>query len=155
MLKEHADDADMRSLLQKLTVNLGPYLRPRTFSRCGIPQRPLSGSVGTDRFMFGLESLAELRGIKDVEITGVPEWYARCLQLCIQGKGGEVQETEWPEVRKKKVKKTAWGQVKRSKGEAMVSTRKWWQPMLNWMEYAERNGVEVPMDVERFWMDEE
>ncbi|KAH7382646.1 hypothetical protein DE146DRAFT_235051 [Phaeosphaeria sp. MPI-PUGE-AT-0046c] len=155
VLKEHSDDADTRSLLQKMTVHLGPFRHRRPRLRCSIPRVPFPPNLSTDRYMFGLESLAALRGIADVEITGVPDWYAQCLQLCIQGKGGEVEETEWPEVKKKKVKKTAWGQVKSSKKTVMVSTRKWWQPMLNWIEYAERNGVEVPMGVERYWMDEE
>jgi hypothetical protein len=46
--------------------------------------------------MFGFESLATLSGVKDVSITGLPEWYAQCLTLCIQGIGGEVLETDWP-----------------------------------------------------------
>lgn len=155
VLKEHADDDDAKSLLQKLTVHLGPIHRPQTFSRCGMPQRPLPTDSTVDRYMFGLESLADLHGIADVEVTGVPEWYAKCLELCVQGKGGAVERTEWPGVRKKKVKKSAWGQVKKSKGVQMVSSRKWWQPVLNWVEFAERNGVEVPADVGRYWADED
>lgn len=155
VLKEHADDAEQKSLLQKLTVHLGPISRPPIFARCGGPHRPLPTSATIDRYMFGLESLAELKGITDVEVTGVPDWYAKCLELCVQGKGEDVERTEWPEVSKKIVKKTAWGSVKRSKGVQMVSTRKWWQPVLNWVEFAERNGVECPADVGRYWADED
>lgn len=155
VLKEHADNEEAKSLLKKLTVHLGPLQRPQIFSRCGMPQRHVPTSSTIDRFMFGLESLAELSGIADVEVTGVPEWYAKCLELCVRGKGGLVERTEWPEVRKKKTKKTAWGQVKRGHGTQMVSTRKWWQPVLNWVEFAERNGVETPMDVGQYWADED
>lgn len=98
--------------------------------------------------MFGLESLVSLHGIKDVEITGVPDWYATCLQLAIRGKGGEVEETEWPLVRVKK-SRTTW--CKKSK-MVWVSTRKWYQPVFNWKEFAERNGVQVPEDVEKYWV---
>ena len=97
--------------------------------------------------MFGLESLATLRGIRDVKVTGVSQWFAECLQLCIQGKGGKVQEIDWPVVeitRRKGVKS-----YRRKK--VLVSTRKWHQPTLDWREFAERNHVEVPADVDKFW----
>lgn len=98
--------------------------------------------------MFGLESLASLRGIKDVTVTGLPEWYATCLQRCIQGKGGEVQEVHWPlvEVRhRRNVWSTQWK-------KAWVTTRKWYQPTLNWKEFAERNDIPTPDDMDKFWV---
>lgn len=158
VLKEHSDDADKKSLLEKLTVHLGPVQRRQTFSRCSMPHVPHITRSTLDNYMFGLDSLAELRGIVEIRVTGVPEWYARCLELCIRGEGGEVQRTEWPVVekkKKKKAKKTARGQVKRSKGAKMISTRRWWQPVMNWMEFAEKNGLEMPVDVGEYWMIED
>jgi hypothetical protein len=71
--------------------------------------------------------------------------------LCIQGKGGDVLETDWPLVMTKRKLKTTrfrWTEVTKV---SWVSTRKWYQPMLNWKEFAERNGLHVPADVDRFW----
>jgi hypothetical protein len=94
--------------------------------------------------MFGLESLAYLRGIKDVEITGLPEWYTKCLQLSIQGRGGGVEKIDWPLVefrRRAKGNSTQWKKY-------LVSARKWHQPTLNWKEFAERNEITTPADIE-------
>jgi hypothetical protein len=95
--------------------------------------------------MFGLESLATLSGVKDVSITGLPEWYAQCLTLCIQGMGGEVLETDWPLVQIKRARPlNLWDQRYRKHKKYMVTTRKWYQPTPNWKEYAERNGIDIP-----------
>jgi hypothetical protein len=148
ILKEHADDENRKSLLQELRVNVRG-VADNAYSP------PLEPDVET--FMFSLESLAALRGIKDVNITGVPEWFAQCLQVCIQGKGGEVQETDWPLVQVKRLKLSAEQRVIRYDWErkkikkAWVSTRKWYQPVYNWKEYAERNGITVPDNIDDFW----
>lgn len=143
ILSQHSNDVSKRSLLQGLTVQCGD-------------RNPNGGFDDTfslpylERHMFGLESLAALRGIKRVDVTGVPDWYAKCLQLCIQGQGGDVQETDWPLV---EVKRQVSGAVTKRYRKVWVTTRRWYQPLLNWKEYAERNGVEVPDDIDRFWMD--
>jgi hypothetical protein len=148
VLKQHSDDENRKSLLQELYVHVRiPVNTPfRHYTNTGyvipVPE-------DAEKFIFGLESLATLRGIEDVKITGVPEWYAQCLQLAIQGKGGEVLETDWPLVEVKRTKSsTAW--TKKSK-KAMVTTRKWYQPTLNWKEFAERNKVDIPDDIDKFW----
>jgi hypothetical protein len=70
------------------------------------------------------------------------------MKLCISGKGGEVKETEWPDVQVTRKKKTVW-----QKGRtAWVTSRQWWQPVVDWREFAGRNGVHVPGDVGRFWV---
>lgn len=148
ILKAHADDENRRSLLQELTVNV----RTVPDDAYVPPQYP-----DVETFMFGLESLAALRGIKDVRVTGVPEWFARCLQVCIRGKGGEVVETDWPQVQiKRKVltpeeKTMRYDWQKKKFKTAWVTTRKWWQPVFDWKEFAERNGIEVPEDIDQFW----
>ena len=57
ILKEHADDENQRSLLERLTVH----------ADWGRSQN----------VMYNLESLASLRGIQDVDIKGIylPTWY--------------------------------------------------------------------------------
>ena len=147
VLKEHADDENRKSLLQDLAVevrlgNGAHYMRINP--SCYISQPP----ADSEKYMFGLESLASLRGIKDVEISGVPEWYAKSLQLCIQGNAGEVQEVNWPLI---EVKRRRGGSTSKTiKG--WVTTRKWYQPMLNWKEFAERNGITIPEDIDKFWV---
>ncbi|USP73568.1 uncharacterized protein yc1106_00842 [Curvularia clavata] len=151
ILKEHADDDNQKSLLQDLTVDFRPTsvgigknsgfsLDPRFHGPRRVPE-------DAEKFMFGLESLVALHGIKDVRVTGLPEWYARCLQLCIQGKGGQVEETDWPLVQ---VKRRVNG-VRRGKKTYWTTLRRWYQPMLNWIEFAERNEIPVPDDVSKFW----
>ncbi|KAH3952311.1 hypothetical protein HBH53_049740 [Parastagonospora nodorum] len=144
VLKQHADDANQSSLLTQPTVYMADrshlHWRMRNVGPPMASERP-----EIDKYMFGLESLVGLTGIKDVTVGGVPEWYAKCLQLCVQGRGSEVKETEWPLVKVKhaKKKKVKW-----------VSTRQWWQPVWNWKEFAERNGVEMPENVDKYWMDQ-
>jgi hypothetical protein len=138
ILKQHSDDENRKSLLEELVIDVQIELTEPT--------------PNVEKFMFGLESLATLRGIKKVTITGVPDWFAKCLALCIQGKGGDVLETDWPLVMKKRKLKTTrfrWTEVTKV---SCVSTRKWYQPMLNWTEFAERNGVVVPADVDKLWV---
>jgi hypothetical protein len=148
ILKEHADDENRKSLLQELRVNVRG-VADNTYSP------PLEPDIET--FMFGLENLAALRGIKDVNITGIPDWFAQCLQVCIQGKGGEVQETDWPLVQVKRLKLSPEQKVVRYEWErkkvkkAWVTTRKWYQPVYDWKEFAGRNSITVPDNIDDFW----
>jgi hypothetical protein len=150
ILKEHADDDNQKSLLQDLKVDFRPACDDRRAQRRHfrrLYRQFHAPPRSAEKFMFGLESLASLRGIKDVQITGLPEWYAKCMQLCIQGKGGQVQETDWPRVQ---VKRRRGGSSTRKKTQ-WVTLRKWYQPMLNWKEFAQRNDIAVPDDIDRFW----
>jgi hypothetical protein len=151
VLKQHSDDDGKKSLLHDLTVHM------HEIHSWTYPNK--------EDYMFSLESLADLRGIKDVSITGVPDWFAQCLQLCIQGSGGDVREFEWTrreatngEKGKKRVKgrkrATRWTNTKR-KVSVSAETRKWWQPMLDWKEFAVRNGVSLPDDIDKYWTVEE
>jgi hypothetical protein len=153
VLKQHSDDETRKSLLQELNVCVRIPLRSSMFlytSRHQSTTRP----VDSHKFMFGLESLSTLRGIKKVVITGVPEWYAKCLQTFIQGKGCEVLETDWPLVQvKRSVGSTKRRLTKKTK-KVWATTRKWYQPTLNWKEFAERNEIDVPEDIDKFWMAE-
>ncbi|KAJ4363067.1 hypothetical protein N0V83_010187 [Neocucurbitaria cava] len=139
ILKEYADDENKKSLLQELKIELKP---PTSNGRVGV----LPPTTEIEQYMFSLESLASLRGIKHVEVIGPLDWFAQCLRLCIQGKGGDVQEVEWPLVKIQRRRG-----LTRQKKDAWVTTRKWYQPMLNWKEFAERNGIPLPEDVDKFW----
>lgn len=140
VLKEHMDDDARKSLLSdlKVTITETNYAR-QSFER--------KHSRFLEQFMFGLESLAALRGIKHVRVDGVPDWYAQVLQLVMQGKGGELKETEWPLVRVKRV-------TVKSTRFVRVSSRKWYQPVFDWKEFAQRNAIELPEDIDRFWEEE-
>ncbi|KAL1800673.1 hypothetical protein ACET3X_001015 [Alternaria dauci] len=144
ILKEHADDSNQKSLLEDLEVDFHLVSNkprsicakaPKCMAHPGIPK-------DTEKFMFGLESLAYLRGIKDVKIIGLPEWYAKCLQLSIQGGGGGVEEVDWPLVEIKPSKQ---------RKKHLASTRKWHQPTLNWKEFAERNEITTPPDIDKLY----
>lgn len=148
VLKTHAGDEEQKSLLQELKIevnmlgeNQGGYCRHRARRR-----NPLPVPESVDKFMFGLESLAALRNIRKVEFIGLPDWYTQCLELCIQGKGGDVLETNWPLVQVKRQR----DYTKRAK-KVWVSARKWHNPTLNWKEFAERNNIAIPEDIDRFW----
>lgn len=97
--------------------------------------------------MFALESLAALRGIGEVQIKGPPDWFKQCLETCVRGEGGDVQEVEWPLVEVKR-RKDCVSKPKKSS----VTTRKWYNPMLNWKEFAERNGIAAPENIDRFYI---
>jgi hypothetical protein len=144
VLKDRADDQSQKSLLQELKIN---FKLPPSW----IEEK--SGHLwDVERLMFGLESLAPLRGIKDVQFTGIPEWYAKCMQLSIQGKGGEVHETDWPLVQVKRPRNTKKFWSTRKKTKQWASTRKWYQPTLDWKEYAVRNNIPIPDDIDNFWV---
>lgn len=144
VLKQHADDASQSSLLTQFTINVTDCTQLHYMRNIG----PTRARPGIDKYMFGLEGLVGLTGIKEVSVGGVPHWYAKCMQLCVQGTGGEVKETEWPLM---KVNQTTGPRKKKVK---WVSARRWWQPVWNWKEFAERNGVEMPEDVDKYWVDQ-
>jgi hypothetical protein len=150
----HPGAAGRKSLLDTLHVDVciprsAGYSRHNASDYSTYPAPP----ADVEMYMFGLESLAALRGVKDVSISGLPEWYARCLTLCVQGTGGEVLETDWPLVQVERGARLAspWGQKDTKRKRYMVTARKWYQPMLNWREFAERNEIEVPADIDKFW----
>ncbi|KAL6703876.1 hypothetical protein ACN47E_009010 [Coniothyrium glycines] len=152
VLRDYADDENRNSLLQELTVNVD--MDPSVSDLYGNtshlhPAHPAHDQSVVEKYMFGLDGLTSLRGIKDVEINGLPEWYAKCLQLCVQSKGGEPEETNWPLI---EVKRRRPGASYGPKLMSWVTTRKWHQPKLNWKGYAERNEVPLPDDIDKFWM---
>jgi hypothetical protein len=147
-LNAHAADASKRSLLQWFSIEMStPWGSGYVFPSIWHSQESV------DKFKrenaFGLEELVALRGVENVEVTGVPGWFAQCLELCVKGEGGELREIEWPSVR-----------VKRQRGEGggtkvmQQTLKQWWQPVFDWKEFAERNGVEVPDEADSYWPSE-
>ncbi|KAF2844586.1 hypothetical protein T440DRAFT_372740, partial [Plenodomus tracheiphilus IPT5] len=143
-LKAHADDINKRSLLGDLNVEFNPGLHSNEQALEGNTQAG-TGRSSPENGMFSLESLAALRGIKRVQIVGILDWYAKCLELCIKGKGGEVENMHWPEVK-----------ISHHKGmkrhHTKTTTRKWYHPTLNWKGFAEQNGIMVPDDIDNLWV---
>jgi hypothetical protein len=121
VLRQHAADDAKSSLLTKLSVKMwikGGLRDPGRYE---------------DPVIFATEELIALRGIENVEITGVPAWYAECLRCCIQGRGGDVKKHKYPRVRKRV------DMLMQS-----VSAKKCYNPIFDWGEFAERNGIELP-----------
>ncbi|CAE7174905.1 hypothetical protein CFE70_005239 [Pyrenophora teres f. teres 0-1] len=135
ILKMHADNADKKSLLEHLKVNFtmtpGDFVFPRDI----------------EESMFGLESLVSLRGIRHVEFTGLPDWFTNCMQLAIKGQSGDVEMADWPLMEVKRSTNSVSNRMK----VRWISSRKWYQPTLNWKKFAEQNGVDVPEDIDKFW----
>jgi hypothetical protein len=100
VIKEHADAEAKASLLTDLSVTMG-----------------LVGAIRYQQDMdarniFALEELAPLRGIENVDIGGensaaMPDWFAKCLQCCIQRRGGDPKEQDYSLVEVKQKKKGA------------------------------------------------
>ncbi|ORY11312.1 hypothetical protein BCR34DRAFT_327418 [Clohesyomyces aquaticus] len=142
IMKEHADDMEKKSLLKTLRVVVTSHTRYANSGSAHISY--FTGeAVPVQKYMFACESLALLTGIPDVHISGLPEWFSTCLEVIIRGrgKGGELREIEYPDVW---VRRRVPNSFSRRKKNYLVSTKVWWQPRFDWMEFAERNGVEVP-----------
>jgi hypothetical protein len=90
---------------------------------------------GVQNYVLAFESLMELRKLaicknatlEKVEVTGVPVWFSRCLEMYVSGKGGDIH---------KRTVKT-WFRAE--------------ETVYDWFEFAERNNVAVPADIDEFW----
>lgn len=136
VLKEHAEDHNKKSLLKTLEVRIrGHFLHPAD-RRARI-----------DTHMFVLEVLTGLQGIGDVKILGLQPWFAQCLSLHLTGQGGQaVSKLDWP-MRVTRRRRSTFAKFQKTE----VTTREYWQPMLNWKEYAVRNGIELPEDIDKYF----
>lgn len=97
--------------------------------------------------MFTLEVLSGIKRLEKVTVEGPPSWFAECLVLHLTGRGGPPASTlSWPtECRMRSVH--APGERKWQR----AATRQFWQPTLDWREYALRNGTEFPNDIDRYF----
>ena len=108
--------------------------------------------LGTDLGeMFTLEVLSGLkRQLKKVTVEGPPPWFAQCLVLHLTGRGGPpASKLSWPtKIKRRKITRVPSKQKWIFK---RVTTRKDWQPRLDWREYALRNEIELPDDIDRYF----
>lgn len=137
ILRQYGEDENKRSLLKRLHVKFGPDRY----------EEQLWDWWNRNRGLFVLEPLAALTGIEEVRITSQwrIDWFTQCLSLRMRGDGGELEELEWPMKTIKRVKPK--DQLKRP-GKDTVSAWKTGSPTLDWLTYAQRNGIEVPADLQ-------
>mgnify|MGYP004504271419 CR=1 FL=1 len=143
VIRQHAGDEGKKSLLNHLHVRLAGIQRQRRCSR-----RARGTKVYTllpERYMFTLEPLASMQGIEDTDIWGVSEWFKQCLEMRIRGQGGELAAADWPT---KVVERRRKGSRKPLQVE--VSAREGWQPTFDWREFAQRNDVALPENIDMF-----
>jgi hypothetical protein len=117
LINEYAEDENKKSYLNQLTVCIARNGR-------NYPFDPLIAK-GT---------LVDLHPIKSVKVSGVPEWFVKCLEMGVRGEGGDVVWYKWPP------------------DSSKSAIEKWREPTLYWMELAAKNGIELPDDVERLFM---
>lgn len=88
------------------------------------------------KLMFVAEPLAALKGLDHVYCAGFDPWFGACLEMCIKGEGGDIKQIDWPvkEIRRR-------NPTGGKKHPAQISERQWWQPKLDWREFALRNGA--------------
>jgi hypothetical protein len=134
---DRAEDPGQQSALHTLKVRISEYI---------------TVVLGTDLGEnFTLEVLSGLkRQLKKVTVEGPPSWFAQCLVLHLTGRGGPpVSKLSWPtKIKRRKITHVPSKQKWKFK---RVSTRKDWQPTLDWREYALRNGIELPDDIDRYF----
>jgi hypothetical protein len=140
---DDAEHPDQNPLLHTLEVRITGYISLLA---------PLEKHKAAEREnMFMLEGLSGLkRQLKKVTVEGPPSWFAQCLVLHLTGRGGPpVSKLSWPtKIKRRKITHVPSKQKWKFK---RVSTRKDWQPTLDWREYALRNGIELPDDIDRYF----
>lgn len=142
-INENSEDACRRSLLKQFDIEFKTTAGKRDY-KYGFNTTELN-ELGDSHWidsqnqtaaacMYTLEVLTELPKIEKVGITGTPAWFAECLALCIRGKGGQVLPLRWQKQR-----------MKNKNGVPRYrSMRPETAPSLDWAEFAERNGIELP-----------
>jgi len=92
------------------------------------------------KHLFTLKPLASFSGVDEVTYAGMPTWFGQCLSMHIRGEGGDLKKLHWPTLKTKKRRKDEYSRAK----TVEVSTRSGWNVKLDWLGFAERNGVVVP-----------
>ncbi|KAI4927964.1 uncharacterized protein J4E92_005445 [Alternaria infectoria] len=158
----HAEDKDQKSLLKKLEISVavdgldlvdvkevgledvddGPLGYLGAMDMAGFMEPAPETNPYVPHFMFALEPLVGLFPsvvVESVRVRGVPSWFARCLELCVRGQGGELVELDWGcDVVMRQV-----GVGVARKRRVSVTRKMWMQPVYDWRRYAEENGIEV------------
>jgi hypothetical protein len=156
----HADYVSKKNMLRSSTVEVAWYCQDvRSDEPADMYHPHLDGgwvpkSGSVDTYMFALESLVEFRRIPELTVSVVAPWFALCLELCIRGEGEGIKKIQWP-VYDELFLQGIVGLRKAgpSTVKVLTSARMYYQPLLDWREFAKRKGVEIPDDVSiaRFW----
>lgn len=150
-LQKFSHDSQNKSLLKKLKVEWFStsleWHHDSTLQITGIPSvaRRSDNEIQKD-YIFGLEGLTALSGVEDVEIIGrhVPLWLIECLRRCVKGIAKAPLPIVYPELVVKRMDREKFIGAKRTYKYVAVSTKKWCDPLLNWTEFADREGIEIP-----------
>ena len=158
----HAEDKDQKSLLKKLEISVAVdgldlvdvkevgledvddgrlgYLG--AMDMAGFMKRAPETNPYVPHSMFALEPLVGLFPgvvVESVRVRGVPGWFARCVELCVRGQGGELVELDWEyDVVMRQV-----GVGVARKHRVGVTRKMWMQPVYDWRRCAEENRIEV------------
>ncbi|KAF2999776.1 hypothetical protein E8E13_005526 [Curvularia kusanoi] len=138
--KSH-DDPTKSSLLETLELHVVD----------SNPIQPwMAKASSLNKHIFALEVLADLKKpltqLKTISL--LPAWFSSCLALQLTGRGGRSTATLAWSTKVVKSSQNMYGKRKRAK---VVETRAYWQPRLDWREFAARNGIEMPEDAGRYF----
>lgn len=155
-LQKNSHDSEHKSLLKKLKVdwfttslNPAPYGGRGSWMTMGmgIPNVAIrSTDEDQKNYIFGMEGLTALSGVDEVEITGafLPPWLIECLTRCLKGSAEPPSPIDYPDIVVRRMNRNKWNGARRTYKYVEVSTKKWCDPWLNWSEFADREGIEVP-----------
>ncbi|KAJ4361387.1 hypothetical protein N0V95_001898 [Ascochyta clinopodiicola] len=148
IISAHGEDAFNRSMLKRLKVRLEV-----DGHKCEYDELAPASSAAASMFylanrriedcMYTVETLTKLPKVERVKILGPQAWLVQCLETCIQAGGGSaVLELCWPT---KKVRKTKHHAAYRR------SLRSANQPILDWQQFAQRNGIVLSESITNFY----
>jgi hypothetical protein len=105
--------------------------------------RVMSAERYAEHYMFALEGLAELRylaTIKTFNVSGIPPWFAGCLQFCVTSKGGDPTYVDLSSKPRKGIA-----------AKIPIVSRKKIETVYAWKSFAVSNDIWVPEEVCRLW----
>jgi hypothetical protein len=91
------------------------------------------------RWQYPLEELTKLPVVSKVEIEGVDDWFAQCLEKAITRTGGDLHEIQYPKIERKRKRPGG-----KKKSTETLTSKTWEMPTYNWDEFAEKNDVPLP-----------
>ncbi|KAJ4349814.1 uncharacterized protein N0V89_008433 [Didymosphaeria variabile] len=155
-LQKYSHDSNKKSLLEKLKVDWFATSLNRRGHRFHVPgmSRGMgmrdtairSSHEAQRKYIFGLEGLTALSGVEEVEITGayVPSWFIECLTRCLRGCAELPRPIDYPEILVRRKNRDKGNGARRTYRMVEMTTKKWCDPWLNWTEFADAEGIEIP-----------
>ena len=144
-LRKHSKNEGKSSLLKTLRLGMACKGRDVVYDdRLGWTTVDIRLHSFFEHHMFALEVLTDLRfvgTIKNVTVTGVPSWFADCLELCTSGSGGDLLRAPWFATYLECVQNVGvWH--RRSPLESHEPSS-----IYDWEEFADRNDICSPFDI--------